>query len=85
MKCPTCKGYKGVFGKSATGHPATLPCNTCGATGEIGENMKLFHVVINATPMLDTFSPIEVVELLVAEAKKQGGEIPVDVYTTEVK
>lgn len=47
--------------------------------------MKLFHVIIDATPMLDTFSPIEVVELLMAEAKKRGGEIPVDVYVTEVK
>lgn len=47
--------------------------------------MKLFHVIIDATPMLDTFSPIEVVELLMAAAKKKGGEVPVDVYVTEVK
>lgn len=47
--------------------------------------MKLFHVIINATPVLDTFSPIEVVELLISEAKKKQGEILVDVYTTEVK
>lgn len=47
--------------------------------------MKLYHVVINAQPVLDTFSPVEIVELLAAEAKKRGGEIPVDVYTTEVK
>lgn len=47
--------------------------------------MKLFHVIINASPVLDTFSPIEVVELLMKEAKKQGGEISVDIYATEVK
>lgn len=85
MKCPRCKGCKGIYGKSATGHPATLPCPDCNATGDIGGNMKLFHVIINASPVLDTFSPIEVVELLMKEAKKQGGEIPVDIYTTEVK
>ena len=47
--------------------------------------MKLFHVIIDAQPMLDTFSPVEVVELLMAAAKKKCGEINVDVYTTEVK
>ncbi len=47
--------------------------------------MKLFHVIIDAMPVLDTFSPVEVVELLVAAAKKKGGEIHVDVYVTEVK
>lgn len=47
--------------------------------------MKIFHVIVEATPMLETFSPIEVVELLMAQAKKKGGEISVDVYTTEVK
>lgn len=85
MKCPDCKGHKGIFGKSATGHPATLPCPTCGATGEIGGEMKIFHVIVDATPMLDTFSPVEVVELIMKEAKKRGGEVPVDVYTTDVK
>jgi hypothetical protein len=60
-----------------------LPPEEDGRTKE--KEMKLFHVIIDATPMLDTFSPIEVVELLMAEAKKRGGEIPVDVYTTEVK
>lgn len=47
--------------------------------------MTLFHVIINAEPKLDTFSPVEIVELIMAEAKKRGGEVPVDVYTTEVK
>lgn len=47
--------------------------------------MKLYHVIIDAIPTLDTFSPVEIVELLAAEAKKKGGEIPVDIYTTEVK
>ncbi len=85
MVCPTCKGHKGVYGKSPSGHPATLPCLGCDATGEIGGNMNLFHVIINARPVLDTFSPVEVVELIMKEAKKQGGEVPVDIYTTEVK
>lgn len=86
MKCPTCKGHKGIYGKSASGHPATLPCPTCGATGVLeGEYMKVFHVIIDATPTLDTFSPVEVVELIMAAAKKKGGEVSVDVYTTEVK
>lgn len=46
--------------------------------------MTLFHVIINSTPTLDTFSPVEVIELLLKECKGKG-EIPVDVYTTEVK
>lgn len=47
--------------------------------------MKLYHVIIDAIPTLATFSPVEIVELLATEAKKRGGEILVDVYTTEVK
>lgn len=47
--------------------------------------MRLFHVILDATPTLDTFSPIEVVELLMAEAKKKRGEISIDIYTTEVR
>lgn len=35
MKCPDCKGFKGVFGYSPLGYPATLPCETCDATGEV--------------------------------------------------
>lgn len=36
VKCPTCKGYKGIYGKSPTGHPATLPCPRCpGSSGEV--------------------------------------------------
>lgn len=85
MKCPTCKGCKGIYGKNNAGNPATLPCPTCDATGDIGDNMKIFHVIVDSQPMLDTFSPIEIVELLMAEAKKRGGEVPVDVYVTEVK
>lgn len=38
MTCPTCKGHKGVFGKSPMGYPATLPCPTCDATGEVEDN-----------------------------------------------
>lgn len=47
--------------------------------------MKLFHVIVDSQPMLDTFSPIAVVDLLMAEAKKKQGEISIDVYTTEVE
>lgn len=85
MKCLNCKGYKSIHGKNAVGNPATLPCPKCNATGEIGGNMQLFHVIVDSSPVLTTFSPIEVVELLMREAKKRGGEIPVDVYVTEVK
>lgn len=46
--------------------------------------MRLFHVIINAEPKLTSFSPIEVVELIMRECK-MCGEIPIDVYTTEVK
>lgn len=85
MKCLNCNGHKGIYGKNAAGNPATLPCPKCNATGEIGGNMQLFHVIVDAVPTLDTFSPVEVVELIMKEAKKRGGEVPVDVYVTEVK
>lgn len=35
VTCPNCKGYKGIYGHSALGHPATLPCPQCGACGEV--------------------------------------------------
>ena len=35
VKCPRCQGHKGIYGRSATGHPATLPCPRCDAVGEI--------------------------------------------------
>jgi hypothetical protein len=36
VKCPVCHGYKGVYGKSAMGHPATLPCERCpNSSGEV--------------------------------------------------
>ena len=35
VTCSTCKGYKSIPGKSAMGHPATLPCPTCDSTGEV--------------------------------------------------
>jgi len=34
-KCPKCFGHKGIYGRSPTGHPATLPCPRCDATGEV--------------------------------------------------
>lgn len=35
IRCPKCKGCKGVAGRSATGHPATLPCPRCESMGEV--------------------------------------------------
>ena len=46
--------------------------------------MKLFHVTIDSKLVLSTFSPVEVVECLLAATKKKG-EIFVDVYMSEVK
>ena len=37
VRCPNCKGYKGVYGRSAMGHPATLPCERCNACGEVDQ------------------------------------------------
>jgi hypothetical protein len=38
VTCPTCKGYKGIYGHSSMGHPATLPCPQCGACGEVDQS-----------------------------------------------
>lgn len=38
VTCPNCKGYKGIYGHSALGHPATLPCPQCDACGEVDQN-----------------------------------------------
>jgi hypothetical protein len=35
VKCPKCKGAKGMYGHNALGAPATLPCDRCGAVGEV--------------------------------------------------
>ncbi len=45
----------------------------------------MFHVIVDAAPLLDTFSPVEIVELLMEMAKKKGGEVSVDIYTTEIR
>lgn len=42
VKCSTCNGYKAVPGKSAMGHPATLPCPACDATGEVVLDPSLY-------------------------------------------
>lgn len=38
IDCPRCDGHKGIMGKSATGHPATLVCLRCDGIGEIWED-----------------------------------------------
>jgi hypothetical protein len=36
VKCPRCLGFKGIYGKSAMGYPATLPCPRCiNSSGEV--------------------------------------------------
>lgn len=37
VTCPKCEGHKGIYGRSATGHPATLPCPRCDASGEVDQ------------------------------------------------
>lgn len=37
VTCPKCKGFKAIYGKSAMGYPATLPCPQCDATGEVDQ------------------------------------------------
>lgn len=46
--------------------------------------MKLYHLVINSSPILDTFSPVELVERIASECKGKG-ELPVDIWTSEVR
>lgn len=46
--------------------------------------MKLYHLIVNAEHILDTFSPVELVEAIM-KACKGKGERPIDVYTTEVR
>ena len=45
VTCPNCKGYKGIYGHSALGHPATLPCPQCGACGEVDQSTLSFSVL----------------------------------------
>jgi hypothetical protein len=35
IRCPKCNGCKGIYGKSAMGYPATLPCPRYDASGEV--------------------------------------------------
>jgi len=49
VTCPTCKGYKGIYGKSALGHPATLPCPQCEATGEVDQSTLPFTILATVT------------------------------------
>lgn len=46
--------------------------------------MTLFHLVVDAQPVLESFSPIVIVEEIMKRCKDKCDEIPVDVYTTEV-
>lgn len=49
VTCPTCKGYKGIYGKSSLGHPATLPCPQCGACGEVDQSTLTLTVLATVT------------------------------------
>jgi len=57
VKCPNCHGHKGVYGKSAMGHPATLPCPQCDATGEVDQ---------------DTIEPEDIDAIFCKQTKKWG-------------
>jgi hypothetical protein len=57
VKCPRCDGHKGIFGHSALGHPATLPCDRCDATGEVDQ---------------DTIEPIDPEQAFYDTTKKWG-------------
>lgn len=46
--------------------------------------MSLIHLVINSQEVFTTFSPITLVEEIVRRCKGNG-ELPIDVYITEVK
>ncbi len=46
--------------------------------------MKLYHLILDARPILVTFSPVEIVEVIIAKCQGKG-ELPIDIYTTEVK
>ncbi len=46
--------------------------------------MTLYHLIVDAQPVLDTFSPVELVETIMKRCKDKG-EIPVDIWTSEVK
>jgi len=36
VKCPRCLGFRGIYGKSSMGYPATLPCPRCiNSSGEV--------------------------------------------------
>lgn len=45
--------------------------------------MKIYELVINATPVLITFSPVEIVERLIKETADK--EIPILINVSEVK
>ncbi len=46
--------------------------------------MKVYHLIVDAQIVLDTFSPVELVETIMQHCKGKG-ERPIDVYTTDVK
>lgn len=46
--------------------------------------MTLFHLIVNAEPVMTSFSPVEVLEEIMTRCKGVG-EIPIDIWTSEVK
>jgi hypothetical protein len=46
--------------------------------------MTLYHLIIDSSPILDTFSPVELVETIMTKCKGKG-ELPIDIWTSEVK
>lgn len=46
--------------------------------------MTLFHLIVDAQPVLDTFSPVALVEEIMRQCKDKG-EVPIDIWTSEVK
>ncbi len=86
VTCPNCKGYKSVFGYSALGHPATLPCPQCNACGEVDQSTLSFKVLATVVdvgrgkPMLvcicdlvDSKCPIHTKDTFHDATKKMGG------------
>ncbi len=47
--------------------------------------MKLYDLIVDAQPVLTSFSPVEIIEYIVTQCKKQRKALSIDIYTTEVK
>lgn len=46
--------------------------------------MTIYHLIIDSQPVLDSFSPVELVEHIVSKCKGKG-ELTIDIWTSEVK